>query len=51
MENKVEWGNMLAEVALLLVNLMLLGLLLYGILQPKAARRAVKDVLKEPENG
>ncbi len=38
---------MLVEVALLLVNVMLLGLLLYGLLQPKAARRAVKDVLKE----
>src|SRR5579885_2918626 len=38
---------MLAEILLLVVNGLLLGLILYGLLRPKAARRAVKDVLKE----
>src|SRR5947209_6118112 len=38
---------MLVEILLLVVNVLLLGVMLYGLLRPKAARRAVKDVLKE----
>lgn len=38
---------MQVEILLLVVNVLWMGLMLYGLLRPKAARRAVKDVLKE----
>ena len=39
---------MQVEVALLVFNVLLLGLILYGLLRPQAARRTVKDLIKHP---